>query len=80
MNFLIDVHLPITLSKFIDKQISCSSTHVNQVLQKWNTPDSEICRYADENDFIVVSKDVDFKNSHFVNHTQEINQGNIRQR
>ncbi len=69
MNFLIDVHLPISLSKFIDKRVDCSSIHVNQVLQKWNTPDDIICKYADENDLIVVTKDADFKNSHFVNKT-----------
>lgn len=69
MDFLIDVHLPISLSKFLDKQVDCTSIHVNQILQKWNTADSEICKYADKNNLIVITKDSDFKNSHFVNHT-----------
>ena len=69
MNFLIDVHLPISLSKLINRNIDYTSIHVNQILKKWNTLDSEICKYADENDLIVVSKDVDFKNSHFINKT-----------
>jgi predicted nuclease of predicted toxin-antitoxin system len=69
MNFLIDVHLPISLSKFLDRQTGCTSIHVNQILQKWFTTDKEICRYADENNFVVITKDADFKNSHFINKT-----------
>ena len=69
MNFLIDVHLPINLSKFLDKQTGCTSIHVNQILKKWNTTDKEICKYADENDLVVITKDADFKSSHFVNRT-----------
>ena len=69
MDFLIDVHLPVSLSKFLDKQPNCKSIHVNQILNKWHTSDAEICQYADENDLIVISKDEDFKSSHFVNKT-----------
>ncbi len=69
MNFLIDVHLPISLSKFLSSQPYCTSVHVNQILQKWLTTDKEICRYADEKDLVVITKDADFKNSHFINKT-----------
>jgi predicted nuclease of predicted toxin-antitoxin system len=69
MNFLIDVHLPISLSKFLSNQPNCTAIHVNQILQKWYTADSEICKYADENDLVVITKDGDFKNSHFISHT-----------
>ena len=69
MDFIIDFHLPISLSKFIDKRFDCTSIHVNQILQKWNTTDAEISRYADENNLIVVTKDTDFKISHFINKT-----------
>ena len=69
MVFLVDVHLPISLSKFLNNQRNCSALHVNQILQKWNTSDANICKYADENDLIVITKDNDFKNSHFVNNT-----------
>ncbi|HTD39275.1 MAG TPA: DUF5615 family PIN-like protein [Mucilaginibacter sp.] len=71
MNFLVDVHLPINLSKFLNKQSDCTSTHVNQILQKWHTSDAEICKYADDNSMIVVTKDSDFKNTHFVNKTPQ---------
>jgi predicted nuclease of predicted toxin-antitoxin system len=67
MNFLVDVHLPIRLSKFLDNQPGCSSIHVNQILRKWLTTDLEICRYADEHNLVVITKDADFKASHFVN-------------
>lgn len=66
MNFLIDVHLPISLSKFLDRQEGCTSTHVNQILQKWHTTDADICKYADDHDMVVVTKDQDFKDSHFI--------------
>lgn len=56
MDFLIDVHLPIALSKYLDKQNDCSSLHVNQILQKWNTTDAEICKYADEKNLVVIPK------------------------
>lgn len=69
MDFLIDVHLPVSLSKFLAQQPSCTSIHVNQILQKWYTSDQEICKYADENGLVVISKDTDFKNSHFINKT-----------
>lgn len=71
MNFLIDVHLPINLSKILDKRIDCTSIHVNQILQKWNTTDEQICKYADYNNLVVFSKDADFKNSHFIKKTPE---------
>jgi|SRR6185437_1721023 len=69
MDFLIDVHLPISLSKFLDKHVECTASHINQILQKWHTTDAEICKYADENDLVVITKDSDFKNSHFINGT-----------
>jgi predicted nuclease of predicted toxin-antitoxin system len=81
MNFLIDVHLSISLSKFLNSQQACSAIHVNQILQKWHTTDAEICKYADENSLVVITKDQDFKNSHFVNKTPKkvirITLGNI---
>ncbi len=69
MNFLLDVHLPISLSKFLGKQSNYNTIHVNQILQKWRTRDLDICKYADENDFTVITKDQDFKDSHFISQT-----------
>ncbi|WCT12805.1 DUF5615 family PIN-like protein [Mucilaginibacter jinjuensis] len=69
ISFLVDVHLPISLSKFLDKHPDCNSTHVNQILQKWHTTDSEICKYADAGSMIVITKDSDFKDTHFIKQT-----------
>ncbi|HJP63857.1 MAG TPA: DUF5615 family PIN-like protein [Mucilaginibacter sp.] len=69
MNFLVDVHLPIRLSKFLDEQEGCRSIHVNQILQKWHTTDTDISKYADEKSLVVVTKDADFKNAHFIHKT-----------
>jgi predicted nuclease of predicted toxin-antitoxin system len=69
MDFLIDVHLPISLSKFLSQQSECTSVHINQILQKWHTTDAEICKYADTRNLVVITKDGDFKNSHFINKT-----------
>ena len=71
MTFLIDVHLPISFSKFLNSYSYCTSIHINQVLQKWHTSDCDICKYADDNNLVVVTKDGDFKNSHFINHTPQ---------
>lgn len=69
MNFLVDVHLPVSLSKLLDQQQDCNSVHINQILQKWHTSDADICKHADANSMVVVTKDADFKNSHFINKT-----------
>jgi len=71
MDFLIDVHLPISLSKLLSAQKDCHAIHVNQILQKWHTSDIEICKYADNNSMVVITKDTDFKNSHFINKTPQ---------
>lgn len=69
------------MAKFLNEEGHCSCAHVNQILRKWNTTDSEICKYADENNLIVITKDSDFKNSHFINKTPKkiirITLGNI---
>ena len=68
MDFLVDVYLPIKLSKFLDQQEGCSSVmSINTA--KVDTSDEEICKYADENSLVVITKDSDFKNTHFINKT-----------
>ena len=39
------------------------------ILEKWHTPDNIICQYADANDFVVITKDEDFRNSHIFRNT-----------
>jgi predicted nuclease of predicted toxin-antitoxin system len=68
MKLLCDVHIPYRLVKWLENQ-DVEAMHVNHLPDKWHTSDVNICRYADINDYVVVSKDADFRNSHFLHHT-----------
>ncbi len=80
MKFLCDVHISYKLVSFLS---SCGfeAIHVNTILDKWRTKDSDICKYADDNNFIVITKDQDFKYTFFVNQSPKklikINLGNV---
>jgi predicted nuclease of predicted toxin-antitoxin system len=43
--------------------------HVNELPERWNTPDRVVCQLADEQDAVVVSKDTDFRNSFLLQRT-----------
>lgn len=80
MKFLCDVHIPFKLVKFIEsKGFEC--VHVNFILDKWHTKDEDIIKYVDANNYILISKDSDFKNSYFIKKSPKklikINLGNI---
>lgn len=66
MKFLCDVHIPLKLSKYLES-LGYSSNHVNYILNKWNTSDSQIIEYVDEFDLILITKDQDFKNEYLLN-------------
>ena len=68
MKFICDVHIPIRLSKFLATQ-GAESVHVNQILTGSSTPDSAINQYADTLDYIVITKDTDFRNTYFLHTT-----------
>ncbi len=68
MEFLCDVHISKKLCKYLSKNYS-SCTHINEILEKWNTTDTDICNYADNNNLIVITKDQDFKNSFILKNT-----------
>jgi predicted nuclease of predicted toxin-antitoxin system len=80
MRFLCDVHISYKIVNYLN---SCGyeTIHVNTILNKWHTKDKDICKYADSNDFILISKDSDFRDSFFVKKTPKklikINLGNI---
>ena len=80
MKFLCDVHISIKLVKHLNN-LGFESIHVNTILEKWFTTDSAIAKYSDSNDFILVTKDFDFKNSFLINKTPKklikINLGNV---
>ncbi len=79
MHFLCDVHITYKLVNKLHS-LGHEAIHVNDILDKWNTKDADICKYADQNDFVVISKDSDFRDSFFVNKTPKklikINLGN----
>lgn len=80
MNFLCDVHIPLKLVNYL-KELNCQTIHVNHILNGSQTTDSDICRFADSNDFIVITKDSDFKDSFLLKRTPrkliKFNLGNI---
>uniref|UniRef100_UPI004049DD4D DUF5615 family PIN-like protein n=2 Tax=Flavobacterium sp. TaxID=239 RepID=UPI004049DD4D len=80
MIFLCDVQIAIKVVKAIEsKDFKC--LHVNSILDSWHTKDNDISKYVDANDLILITKDVDFKNSHFIQKSPKklvkINLGNI---
>ncbi len=80
MRFLCDVHIPFALVKSLIKS-DFETIHVNELPHKWNTTDREICVFADSNDYVVITKDTDFRDSFFLSKTPrkliKINLGNI---
>ena len=80
MKFLCDVHISYKVVHFLSKS-GFETIHVNQILDRWNTKDRDICKFADSNDLIVITKDYDFRNSFFVQGSPrkliKINLGNI---
>ena|SRR3972149_502728 len=80
MRFLCDVHISYKIASYLDS-LGYEAIHVNDILDKWNTKDKDICNYADLNDLIVITKDSDFRDSFFIRQTPKklikINLGNI---
>jgi predicted nuclease of predicted toxin-antitoxin system len=80
MKILCDVHISIKVAKFFAGK-GCEAVHVNNILDKWFTTDNKISEFADLNDFVLITKDSDFKNTHFINRFPKklikINLGNI---
>ena len=80
MKVLCDVHISYKVVKFFRDQ-DLDAIHVNDILDKWFTKDKEIIEFADKNDYIILTKDIDFRNSHFLQNTPKklikISLGNI---
>lgn len=80
MKILCDVHLPKKLVELF-KEKGINAVHGSEILDGWTTKDKDFCKYADDNNFIFITKDSDFRNSHFLKGTPQrlikINLGNI---
>lgn len=68
MKFICDAHISEKLVKFLEKN-NCEAIHVKNILSGLRTRDEIISAHADENDFIVITKDSDFSDSHFIKHS-----------
>lgn len=80
MRFLCDVHISYKLARHLIS-LGFESVHVNEILDKSETKDSDLSKYVDQNDYVLISKDSDFRDSFFVKQTPKklikINLGNI---
>jgi predicted nuclease of predicted toxin-antitoxin system len=80
MKFLCDVHISYKIVRYLIN-LGFEAIHINDILNKSETKDSDICKYADQNDYAVITKDSDFRNSFLVKQTPKklikINLGNI---
>jgi predicted nuclease of predicted toxin-antitoxin system len=80
MKVLCDVHISYKIVRFF-KQQNIESFHVNELPDKWFSKDTFIANYADGNSLVLITKDEDFKNSHFLQskpkHVIRITLGNI---
>ncbi len=65
MKFLIDAQLPKSLSEFLNMK-GFNSVHTLDLPQKNRTSDAAILEFVTSENRIVVSKDVDFLNSHVI--------------
>ncbi len=80
MKALCDVHISYRIVKFLNER-GIPATHVNDLPDKWHTKDRAVCEYADKNDLTILTKDEDFRNTHFIHGTPKklvrITLGNI---
>lgn len=79
MKFLCDVHIPYKLITLL-KEKGCEALHINAIFSDPKTSDATIIQYADNNNFIVITKDADFKESYLLygkpNKLIKLNTGN----
>ena len=65
MKFLTDANLPFRLAKFL-LQKRYHILHTDDLPNKERTTDNEIRKVAKEHDFLVITKDSDFLDSHLI--------------
>jgi predicted nuclease of predicted toxin-antitoxin system len=68
MRVLCDVHIPYGLVSRL-REMGIDATHVNRILNGSETTDTAITDFVDANDMLLITKDGDFRNSHFISGT-----------
>jgi predicted nuclease of predicted toxin-antitoxin system len=66
MKFLIDANLPFKLALLLENK-GYNVIHTDNLKNKEQTTDNEIRKIASEENYIVVTKDSDFFDSHLIN-------------
>lgn len=65
MKVLCDVHIARKIVRFFQAN-GIEAIHTNDILNSCFTKDKDLSEYADEHDYVILTKDADFKNSHFL--------------
>jgi len=68
MKALCDVHMSMRLVKFLAAN-GIDALHANLLPDKSGTTDAELSKYADQHDYVVFTKDEDFRNSYLLRRT-----------
>ncbi|MEQ1744477.1 MAG: DUF5615 family PIN-like protein [Saprospiraceae bacterium] len=68
MRVLCDVHIAFKIKRFFESK-GFEALHVNHLPNSWFTADKDIANFADANELVVVTKDVDFQASHLLKNT-----------
>ena len=68
MRVLCDVHIPYRLVNRL-RELGVDATHVNRILDGSETPDADVAAFVDEHRMLLITKDGDFRDSHFLNGT-----------
>jgi len=68
MKVLCDVHMPYRLVNQLRDQ-GMDATHVNRILDGSQTKDAAVAAFADANGMVLITKDSDFRDSHFLTGT-----------
>ena len=65
MRFLVDAQLPASLARLL-RDAGHDAVHTSELADGNRTTDAELCRIADGDGRVVVSKDRDFRDSHLL--------------
>lgn len=70
LKVLCDVHIAFKVVRFFQAK-GYHAVHVNNILDGCYTADGKIAEYADKNGYTVLTKDADFRDSHFIKKSPE---------